>query len=225
MQSFAGAVPKRKFRLNLDKSIRQVHTEENSAHKLQSLFVDAAGNGKEHTFLAKIHEMPFNTEQYLPGNMKVNVQFFRSKKETSVKGASSADFSVNIKSCKLVVVFAQLKKDVFNALETKLASDKLEIPVIRTIVAIHNLNANQTPQTNNDVFVGQKAVVPERVYFTMVDLNYNSPSKDDYNYEFKHESLESYTYNYPMVRSSLIKISLPLTLNSKRQTTFHIVNH
>ena len=49
-------------------------------------------------FLAKIHEMPFNTEQYLPGNMKVNVQFFRSKKETSVKGASSADFSVNIKS-------------------------------------------------------------------------------------------------------------------------------
>ena len=51
MQSFAGAVPKRKFRLNLDKSIRQVHTEENSAHKLQSLFVDAAGNGKEHTFL------------------------------------------------------------------------------------------------------------------------------------------------------------------------------
>ena len=91
-----GAVPKRKFKLNLDKSIRQVHTEENSAHKLQSLFVDTAGNGKEHTFLAKIHEMPFNTEQYLPGNMKVNVQFFRSEKETSVKGASSADFSVSI---------------------------------------------------------------------------------------------------------------------------------
>ena len=108
--------------------------------------------------MAKIHEMPFNTEQYLPGNMKVNVQFFskKSKKETSVKGASSADFSVNIKSFELVVVFAQLKKDVFNVLETKLASDKLEIPVIRTIVEIHNLNANQTPQTNNDVFVGQK---------------------------------------------------------------------
>ena len=197
MQSFAGAVPKRKFRLNLDKSIRQVHTEENSAHKLQSLFVDAAGNGKEHTFLAKIHEMPFNTEQYLPGNMKVNVQFFRSKKETSVKGADSADFSVNIKSFELVVVFAQLKKNVYNVLETKLASDKLEIPVIRTIVAIHNLNAKQTPQTNNDVFVGQKAVVPERVYFTIVDLNYNSPSKDDYNYEFKHEGLESYTLQLP----------------------------
>ena len=90
--------------------------------------------------------------------MKVNVQFFRSKKETSVKGADSADFSVNIKSFELVVVFAQLKKNVYNALETKLASDKLEIPVIRTIVAIHNLNANQTPQTNNDVFVRQKAV-------------------------------------------------------------------
>ena len=56
--------------------------------------MDAAGNGKEHTFLAKIHEMPFNTEQYLPGNMKVNVQFFRSKKETSVKGADSADFQL-----------------------------------------------------------------------------------------------------------------------------------
>ena len=96
-----------------------------------------------------------------------------------------------------MVVFAQLKKNVYNALETKLASDKLEIPVIRTIVAIHNLNANQTPQTNNDVFVGQKAVVPERVYFTIVDLNYNSPSKDDYNYEFKHEGLESYTLQLP----------------------------
>ena len=64
----------------------------------------------------------------------------------SVKGADSADFSVNIKSFELVVVFAQLKKNVYNALETKLASDKLEIPVIRTIVAIHNLNANQTPR-------------------------------------------------------------------------------
>ena len=52
-----------------------------------------------------------------------------------------------------MVVFAQLKKDIVNALETKLASDTLEIPVIMTIVAIHNLNANQTPQTNNDVFV------------------------------------------------------------------------
>ena len=80
-----GLFLKRKFQLNLDKSIRQVHTEENSAHKLQSLFVDTAGNSKEHTFLAKIHE-------YLPGNMKGNVHFFRSKKETSVKGASSADF-------------------------------------------------------------------------------------------------------------------------------------
>ena len=210
MQSFVGAVPKSKFRLNLDISIRQVHTEENSAHKLQSLFVDAAGNGKEHTFLAKIHE------PYLPGNMKVNVQFFRSKKETSVKGASSADFSVNIKSFELVVVFAQLKKDVLNALETKLASDKLEIPVIRTIVAIHNLNANQTPQTNNDVFVGQKAVVPERVYFTIVDLNYNSPSKDDYNYEFKHEGLESYTLQLPNGSSQPDQNFLPFDLELKK---------
>ena len=40
MQSFVGSAPKRKFKLNLDKSIR--HTEENSAHKLQSLFVDTA---------------------------------------------------------------------------------------------------------------------------------------------------------------------------------------
>ena len=73
-----------------------------------------------------------------------------------MKGASSADFSVNIKSFELVVVFAQLKKEVYNALETKLASDKLEIPVIRTIVAIHSLNANQTPQTNNDVLWDRK---------------------------------------------------------------------
>ena len=77
--------------------------------------------------------------------MKVNVQFSRSKKETSVKGADSADFSVNIKSFELVVVFAQLKKDVFNALETKLASDKLEIPVIRTIVAIHKSECQSNP--------------------------------------------------------------------------------
>ena len=42
MQSFVGAVPKRKFRLNLDKSIRQVHTEENSAHKTPVPFVDTA---------------------------------------------------------------------------------------------------------------------------------------------------------------------------------------
>ena len=94
MQDIAEAREKRKMRINVDKSVSTVPTEENSAHKLQSLFVETVGNGKEHTFLAKIHEMPFNTEQYLSGNMKVNVQFFRSKKKTSVKGASSADFQL-----------------------------------------------------------------------------------------------------------------------------------
>ena len=47
------------------------------------------------------------------------------------------------------------------------------------------------------MFAGQKALVPERVYFTLVDLNCNSPSKDDCNYEFKPERLESYTLQPP----------------------------
>ena len=34
----------------------------------------------------------------------------------------------------------------------------------------------------NNVFSGQKPVIPERVYFTLVNLNYNSAGKDIYNY-------------------------------------------
>ena len=142
--------------------------------------------------------MPFNIEQFLPGNMKVNVQFFRRKKETSIKGIQSADFSVHITNFQLVVAHAQVRSDVYNALEKKLVRDKLEIPVIRTIVTKHTLNhQNQTPQTENNVFSGQKPVIPERVYFTLVDLNYNSAGKDVYNYNFEHEGLQSFTMKLP----------------------------
>ena len=144
-QEFAGAVAKRKFKINLYKSMRQVPTDENSANRLCFLMMMGLRVGS--TFLAKIHEMPFNTEQFLPGNMEVNGQFFRSKKETSIKGIQLAYFNVHITKFQLVVAHAQVRSDVYNDLEKKIVRDKLEIPVIRTIVTNHTLNQNQTPQT------------------------------------------------------------------------------
>ena len=163
------------------KAVETVPVDETTAWRLQELFYLSDGNGKSHTFYAKIHEMPFTSEQFLPGNMKVTVQFFRSPKNTYLK----------------VTVYSQLSTDIYNALETKLMSDKLEIPVIRTIIIKHLLNANQTPQTEPNVLQGLTPVIPERMYFTFVPLNYNSANNETYNYDFKHEGLKSYTFNLP----------------------------
>ena len=179
------------------KAITTVPVEETTAWKLQELFYEDDGDGKVHTFYAKIHEMPFTTEQFLPGNMKVTVQFFRSPKDTYLKGTDTSAYHVVISRFELVTVYSQLSRDIYNALETKLMSDKLEIPVIRTMIVKHRLNASQTPQTEPNVLQGLTPVIPERIYFTFVPLNYNSAGKGDYNYDFKHENLKSFTFNLP----------------------------
>ena len=180
-----------------DKTITKLPLEETTAWKLQELFYDSSGNGKVHTFNAKIHEMPFTTEQFLPGNMKVTVQFFRSPKNTYLKGSANADYDVHISTFELVTVYSQLSKDIYNVLETKLMSDKLEIPVIITMIVKHRLNQNQTPQTEPNLLNGLTPVIPERIYFTFVPLNYNSSAANIYNYDFKHENLKSFTFNLP----------------------------
>ena len=178
------------------KAVETVPVEETTAWRLQELFYDD-GDGKVHTFYAKIHEMPFTTEQFLPGNMKVTVQFFRSPKDTYLKGTDTSAYDVHISRFELVTVYSQLSRDIYNALEAKLMSDKLEIPVIRTMIIKHRLNQSQTPQTEPNVLQGLTPVIPERIYFIFVPLNYNSADKGTYNYDFKHENLKSFTFNLP----------------------------
>ena len=185
------------YNIEYNKTVKTIPKAETAAYKLQSLFLNSDGTGREHTFYAKIHEMPFTTEQFLPGNMKVVVQFFRSKKNTSLKGSATADWDVKITKFELVPVYSQLSKDVYNALEAKLMSDKLEIPVIRTMIVRHRQNANQTPQSEPSVLNGLTPVIPERIYFAFVPLNYNSAGTDVYNYDFRHENLSSFTFNLP----------------------------
>ena len=60
----------------------------------------------------------------------------------------------------------------------------------------HGATETKPPELGQCV-CGPEGVVPERVYFMLVDANYVSPDRDKYNYEFKHMDLKKYGFTMP----------------------------